>query len=159
MSSVTTAYPMQGDPRMDRYLTPAEKAGELAAWTDNDGADEGTRPLMERLNAIDGVCTVQSCIGHVRPSKIDGATLVENGHVELRLDEACTRRFYAGMPRLRALPGVDDVAISWRTPYQVCNVSFQPGGIELVVELLVEILAPALGKSEGASREQEATCL
>lgn len=142
-----------------RYLTAEEKLDELTAWAEDECADEGVRPLVARLNAIDGVCTVQSCIGHVRPSKIDGSRLVENGHVELRLDEERTRLFYAGMPRLRSTASVEDVSISWRTPYQVCNVWFEPGNIERVVDVLAEVLAPPLCESEGAKVEQEALCL
>lgn len=131
------------------YLTLAEKARTLADWQsgpDGDLADPGIRPLMDRLNAIEGVCTVQSCIGHAKPSTTTpGATYVENGCVEMRLDERATKAFYAGMPRLRAIPRVDDVAISWRTPYQVCNVWFQPGNIEPVVAMLIEVLAPPFG--------------
>ena len=143
-----------------QYLTPAEKAHTLEAWESGAGessyADEGVRPLVARLNAIEGVCTVQSCIGHVRESREDGSRYVENGCIEMRLDESRTAAFYASMARLRAVEGVDDVAISWRTPYQVCNVWFAPGRIEAVVDALVEILAPPLVQNEGASRSEGA---
>lgn len=147
------------------YLTETEKSRTMQSWNGrlSDAADDlvdpGVRPLMDRLNRIDGVCTVQSCIGHVKLSFDDpGQRYVMNGHIEMRLDERATKAFYVGMPRLRALSGVDDVAISWRTPYQVCNVWFQPGNIERVVDVLEKVLAPPLCKSEGASSEQEALC-
>jgi hypothetical protein len=134
-----------------RYLTESEKRKELRYWETDDCADPGVRPMMARLNALDGVCTVQSCIGHVQEQHADGSRYILNGHVEMRLDAQRTQQFYDGMGRLRALPGVDDVMICWRPPYQVCNVWFQPGGMPEVVDMLVEILAPSPAKDEGAT--------
>jgi hypothetical protein len=143
-----------------QYLTPDEKVVTLEAWESGTGesayADPGVRPLVAQLNAIGGVCTVQSCIGHTYERQADGSRRVENGCIEMRLDEERTRLFYAGMARLRFVPGVDDVMICWRTPYQVCNVWFQPGRIAPVVGALVEILAPPLVQNEGASRSEGA---
>jgi hypothetical protein len=144
-----------GSLKAGRYLTSAEKCAELEGWVtegaDARFADEGVRPLMDRLNALEGVCSVQSCIGHVRERRSDGTRYVENGHVELRLDAERTRLFYAAMPTLRAINGVDDVTISWRTPYQVCNVWFQPGRMPAVVDALFSALAPpSTVRDEGA---------
>lgn len=127
---------------MTRYLTPKEKVLELASWAQDRGADPGVRPLMDRLNAIKGVCTVQSCVGHSEPSTCTpGADYVESGNIELRLDEERTRSFYGGMSRLAAVPGVETPEIQWRAKEQRCAVWFRPGSIERVADALVEILS------------------
>lgn len=147
-----------------RYLTPAEKALTLESWltgqVDAPYADEGVHPLMARLNAIEGVCTVQSCIGHVRESRADGSRYVESGHIEMRLDERATARFYAGLGALVALPGREDALISWRPGYQVCTVWFQPGRMAQFVDALVAILAPSsTTRDEGARSDEVPSCL
>jgi hypothetical protein len=130
-----------------RHLTPAEKAHELATWT-HEIDDEGVGPLLAPLNAIDGVCTVQSCIGHVkRTSEVE--RYVENGCIEMRLDEKRTQLFYEAMPVVAAIRGVDDVLIHWRvSTEQRCTVWFQPGNIAPVVGALVA----ALSKGDAGAR-------
>lgn len=124
-----------------RYLEPAEKVLELESWAQNTGADEGARAHVDQLNRIEGVCTVQSCIGHI----VDTASgrRVFSGTIEMRLSSSATLRFYAGMPEIAKLEGFEDVTIQWRPGYEICSVVFAPGQMARFVDKLVEVLAPA----------------
>ncbi len=57
----------------NRYLSESGKSEELSYWRgllDQGGAggpgspDRGMIPWCDRINAIDGICTLQSCSGH-----------------------------------------------------------------------------------------------
>lgn len=139
----------------NRYLTPAEKAAHLEAWLRDDAVtDPGARELLEPLNLLEGVCTVQSCIGHSRPLR-DGGVEVLSGHIEMRLDQEMVRRFYAAAPALASLTGVEDVVISQRPGREVCAVWFAPGEMPVVVVALVGALTQneAAPRCEVASRD------
>lgn len=130
-----------GHSLMSRYLEPAEKVRELEAWSANTGADEGARVHVDRLNRIEGVCTVQSCIGHV--AETTSGQHVQSGTIEMRLSSAALLRFYAAMPEIAKLEGFEDVSIRWRPGQEICCVSFLPGGLSRFVDKLVEVLTPA----------------
>lgn len=82
-----------------RYLTPEEKTAILVSWErdrDHHGLEE--RPgrgypdpdiveWCDLINALPGVCTVQSCQGHRE------GNYVTPGHLWLRLDEPTTAAF------------------------------------------------------------------
>lgn len=97
----------------ERYLTPAEKAAHLAEferyktipgiWRCDHEDDHGGRgsvdhevlPLVDDLNALDGVCTIQSCCGHrwQVPGEPEGVECVYHGQLWIRLDERMARNF------------------------------------------------------------------
>lgn len=93
-----------------RFLTPDEKAHELALfdacmrepgiWRRDHPDDHGGRgrvdhevlPLVDDLNALDGVCTIQSCCGHRWPANDGfGGEHVIRGQLWLRLSEPLMR--------------------------------------------------------------------
>lgn len=103
-----------------RYLTRDEKVNVLQAWeamcqtlpedVPNCGDERGfpDPPMIDwcaALNALDGVCTVQSCAGHKRP---DGA--LDSGHLWLRLDSEMTARFDAKALALANAAGIERVS-------------------------------------------------
>lgn len=115
------------------FLTPAEKAERLGAWEairldlemDGDTAGRGYPDpeifaLADRLNAILGVCTVQSCSGHPR---IQGSRwrLWEKrrrwsapGNLWLRLDENMFGRFVrAAAHDLSTHSSIVEVCVRW----------------------------------------------
>lgn len=77
---------------MTRYLTEAEKARELAAWCETLGnpiggpgsPDTEIIPWCQKINALEGICTVQSCAGHAASERDDYESC---GHFWIRLDE------------------------------------------------------------------------
>jgi hypothetical protein len=128
---------------MNRYLTPAEKTLALESWLrDGEIDDPGAREQCNRLNRIEGVCTVQSCIGHVKQTSAV-ARDVQSGCIEMRLDETRTILFYSAMPTLKAITGVEDAVIHFRADEQRCTVWFEPGLMTTVVDALVRGLSPA----------------
>lgn len=87
----------------DRYLTDAAKAEALAEWErlkasprplDDPGGlglpDPEIIPYVDALNAIEGVCTLQSCSGH-REDRSRGVDAP--GHLWLWLSEPMSRAF------------------------------------------------------------------
>ncbi len=74
---------------MPRYLTEGEKALELEAWSYTLAAglagvgapDPEITPWCGKINALPGVCTLQSCAGH------EAGERGQLGHLWLRLNE------------------------------------------------------------------------
>lgn len=117
--------------RPGRYLTSAEKARMVAEWL---AYREGPFPeapeqrggmgypdpevfdLTDRLNAIDGVCTVGSCSGHKHdftdPEEIARDTLW-CGAVSLRLSEPMMHRFMRDVEQLTRWNLYIDSACVW----------------------------------------------
>jgi hypothetical protein len=103
-----------------RFLTVEEKQAELAAWdalcraSRADRADEGGRgfpdadmiPWCATLNAIPGVCTVQSCAGH---GSVGHPGYVSSAHLWLRLDKTMSAAFDAEAFALAANNGIESV--------------------------------------------------
>lgn len=104
-----------------RYLTDDEKARHLAYWQDRraehferdePGApDPDIYPLVDFLNSLSGVCTVQSCAGHVRKSAIDGADYLEPAHLWIRASAAVLRVFQANVRTLMEYDGIERCAV------------------------------------------------
>lgn len=91
---------------VDRFLTPTEKQEVLREWAEKrqvsrPASDPGGHgwpdpeifPLCVSLNALPGVCTLQSCAGHRAVESGKGQTFPSSGHLWLRLDEDNTREF------------------------------------------------------------------
>ena len=103
----------------NRWLTSADKEIVLAAWDelklrpvpkgDCGGVgypDPDIIPWCDRLNAIPGVCTLQSCAGHVKPGGLRDA-----GHLWLWLDRSMAGAFDAHAHRLaRHVHYIEEVA-------------------------------------------------
>ncbi len=98
-----------------RYLTPEGKAAVLAEWgatlaalhgqTGPGVPDPAIVPWCTRLNAMEGVCTLQSCAGHVER---DGTRTA--GHLWLWLDMRRSQEWNRRAHELAATPGVERVA-------------------------------------------------
>jgi len=103
-----------------RYLTAAEKAQELttwlvacadmpcdvSAWSDERGfPDPPMIPWCEKINRLEGICTVQSCGGHRRT---DGS--IVSGHLWLRLSREVSERFDQTALGFAAQPGIEQVS-------------------------------------------------
>lgn len=118
--------------RPGRWLTPEEKAREVGAWDAVKGQDvpedSGGRgfpdpdmvPWCDRLNALPGVCTVQSCAGHRRA---DG--YMSSGHLWVRLDEGMAQAFDRRALDLAAHDYIEEVARVYK-PWgaEVASITF-----------------------------------
>ncbi len=84
---------------VQRYLTRKEKDDVLARWrqqcasaTHDCGAglpDPPIVPWCQKLNSIEGLCTIQSCSGHGP----DGQGYRSSGHLWLRLSAPMMQRY------------------------------------------------------------------
>ena len=123
----------------ERWLTPSGKARELAFWDeyrrDAEGhgytgdldrpvepghatrrpghgyVDRGVLPLVDALNEIECVCTLQSCEGHWY-GESDGRYAAP-AQLWLWLAEPIARRFYERVGELEASPLIEQVALLW----------------------------------------------
>jgi hypothetical protein len=136
-----------------RFLTAAEKRQTIAAWLDARAAypcvegnlsgrgfpDADMLPWCDQLNAIEGVCTVQSCAGHgsAAAGSIDSA-----GHVWLLLDAAMSAAFDAGAFRLAAdtthIERVSRLYMPWGK--EIASITFAGNERDLLNESMHVIL-------------------
>jgi len=132
---------------VSRFLTPEEKRDHLDTWRrlradfehqrrDLEGEFLGGRgypdlavyELTDRLNAIDGVCTVQSCAGHRQLAPSDDAEeRVWNGQVWLRLSEVMMEWFLRSVYTLTtSTPEIERVQLIFdRWGGDVVDIVFQ----------------------------------
>lgn len=135
-----------------RYLTPSEKAEQIAAWHQQRADFENQRPtlnrdpaglgfpdpeiynLTDRLNAIEGVCTVQSCSGHV----IGIQDVQWNANLWLRLSEPITEQFLECVSDLtEERPAVERVALVFGPPEgEIVEIVFE--GLNVGAEAFAE---------------------
>ena len=120
-----------------RYLLPGEKEAILAQWEEVGGADAGVAELLSRLNAVDGVCSVQSCIGHV--VQRESYDYVQSGCIEMRLSEQRTRQFCSAMPLVGVKSWCEDICLHWRNPYQCAQVIFRVGQMNRAADALLKM--------------------
>lgn len=73
--------------------------------------DPDIYPLVDALNALPGICTVQSCAGHVRASPLDGADVYWPAHLWIRASETVLRAFQAHVWRLMEYDGIERCAV------------------------------------------------
>jgi hypothetical protein len=120
-----------------RYLTPAHKAAVLAEWAKRKSTprpqdargghgypDPGIFDLCDRLNAIDGVCTLQSCAGHSE-AESDGGLYPANLWLWLAADQARGFERAASQFQVAMWPTVDRLAKHWQPDGQeVVEISF-----------------------------------
>ena len=135
--------------KRSRHLLEQEKVRVLAAWDQyrqdfpNDGAyghpDPSMNPWCDAINALPGVCTVQSCSGHRR----DIGSL-SSGGLWLRLDEPASNRFDSLAFELARKPGIERVYrlySSWGE--EIADISFQGeeyGCLNETMETVMEFL-------------------
>jgi hypothetical protein len=101
-----------------RYLTTAEKTAELDGWRRTRDAfagivgpgvpDPEMIPWCEKINALPGVCTLQSCSGHP-----DGE-IPRLGHLWLRLDDRRAASFHARAFELAAKTGIERISLIYQ---------------------------------------------
>ena len=110
---------------MAQYLTDEEKEQRVAYWQErqNDPRPEGDLAgrgfpdppiydLVDRLNAMPGICTTQSCSGH--PEQTDGSLyLGVQGCLWLRLTEPRFMAFIREAENLIAHSCIETVSILW----------------------------------------------
>ena len=121
---------------MNRYLTTEEKVKELACWErlcadlPPDVPDEGDErgfpdpPMISwcaMLNALDGICTMQSCAGHKRA---DGS--LTSGVLWLKLSRNLSARFDCVAFSLAKQPGIEWVSRLYRGyGEEIASIGFQ----------------------------------
>lgn len=115
---------------MSRYLTPQEKEDTVKFWLMTREAQAPTTPLAEEhivmggfdwpdppifpytdlLNAIEGVCTISSCMGHrleyVAANGHPQPDLYYDGHLWFRLSADNTKTFEKHAIELARMPNV-----------------------------------------------------
>lgn len=103
--------------RVNRYLTEQEKQREMemleerCRWTlcgRSDGVDIEMIPFLWELNELDGVMSLQSCIGHEVEGE-DGVVYYNDGYLWVKLSEKLARRFYQRAFKLARRKGVERV--------------------------------------------------
>lgn len=113
----------------ERFMTRDGKARELARFAqERELADAAILPYCDALNALPGVCTLQSCAGH-RPGEVSAAApegtrdqwSVRSAHLWLWLDERTANTFYYSAWWL-----------SKNTLMESVSVRFQPYGRQIV---------------------------
>jgi hypothetical protein len=117
-----------------RYLTEPAKASELAQWRQlisrpwppgPGNPDPSMIPWCEKINALPGICTLQSCQGHENGER--GTA----GHLWLWLDEEKARAFPTRASELAKSENVEAVSLLFKPwDQQVVEVIFRgsPGG-------------------------------
>lgn len=147
-----------------RWLTPAEKAETLRAWettkrespvVDRGGAgypDPTIVPWCDRINGLPGVCTLQSCAGHLK----DGGIL-HSGHLWLKLSEQVSAEFRQAAFELAGSPGIERVEMIFQpSGEEVASVTFQGDEHDLlqssmgtIMSFLEEVSRRAHGVRDG----------
>ncbi len=99
------------------FLTDREKADHLTRWSELRGCTSNpTAPgnpdpaiflLTNALNALDGVCTVQSCAGHRRGQAIDAA------HIWLRTSAPVFNAMLRSAPQLVEHDEIEELAVRY----------------------------------------------
>lgn len=137
----------------ERYLTPAEKEYifDTSTWSQ---VDSGLLPYLSRLNSLDGVCTIQSCIGHCHKLAYGSGDHVESGNLWLRLSEAMSEQFRQRVGLLTLSPLVRQVRTLYSFdegsyPHEVVDISFHGAEDDSLDEALSYIACFFEGISEG----------
>jgi hypothetical protein len=126
---------------MSQHLTLDEKVHHLAEWAEKRTTmphttvetgghglpDAEVFTLTDALNALPGVCTVQSCAGHRLRSVIDGEEYRQPAGVWLRLGPEAFACFMEQAPLLARTPGIEAVRVLFSTGHigPVVEVDFR----------------------------------
>ncbi len=124
-----------------RYMTPIGKSLAMAHWA--KAQEESVKPVgdpgghgyvdcevidfCEAINAMDYVCTLQSCAGHQLESFDDPGTFyIEPANLWLWFTEAAARRFYTVAGDFERSPWVDSVRILFIDGREIADIVFSP---------------------------------
>ncbi len=118
-----------------RYLTDAEKRIELLEFRqrctpDWDGLaslpDPAMVPYLLELNRIPGLCTLQSCSGHVAVDPRDGSEYITGGHLWLWSSRAMMKKFYSAALGLAQHPEIERLRILFQAHgREIVDIEFQ----------------------------------
>lgn len=137
---MATAVVVEGE--LSRFLTYEEKAQKVARFESIRGEESNFRvskpgfrggegaidhevlPLCDALNAIDGVCTLQSCCGHVNRHDYPYP-----GSLWIRLSEEMMRRFEVSLADLLRHDVIERLAKLYsytgdRLPHEIVEIKF-----------------------------------
>lgn len=152
-----------------RFLTEAEKDGEIASFEaykllpgiwrrdhpdDHGGSgrvDHEVLPLVDALNALEGVCTVQSCCGHRWPVGDEhNSEYVHNGQLWLRLGEDVACAFDTNVGDLLKHEVIVHVQklYAYQTmtePHEVFDVQWKDGCMDEAQGVIVEFFEGLCG--------------
>lgn len=127
-----------------RYLSQVEKQRIVAAWGRtraqpclgrSGDPDPDILGLTDALNAIPGICTLQSCSGHIRNG------LVERAHLWLKLSKAAMCRFYLAAPALAQHRMIESVSIRFGTGEgEIVEITFMGNECGLLSQAVAVIL-------------------
>lgn len=107
---------------MSRYLTGSEKRKilhnlngiKIISIKRNEGLDSEMVPYLDKLNAIKGLVTLQSCQGHKYKSRnYPGTQMLETAHVMLKLSKKLSISFYEKVAKLVAIKNVERVSVEF----------------------------------------------
>lgn len=138
-----------------RYLVDTEKAVVLASWnetlesstwcaTNDPGGygypDADMVPLVARINAMPGICTLQSCAGHR-----NAPDHFYSGRLWLRFSAAVSRAFERRAFVLASTSGIEMVRKIYFPPeYEVIDITFvgnEQGKLAENIEKIIDFLA------------------
>lgn len=125
----------------ERYLTSEEKEAVLAEGYRD--LDPGLRPWLNRINALPGMVTVQSCGGHRK------SELMTSGHLWVRLTEEATSRFEEVALDLAAHDCIEDVGRHYKDwGQEVLEITFQ-GAERGRLQESQQVIADSLARCAG----------
>ena len=128
---------------MSRYLLAADKATAIAHLRTATELDDGIRPYLDRLNAIPGLCTLQSCTGHLIAKHDDGSTTKRSGQFWIHLDQQMHKVFRENVFAFAAHPNMEEVSTMyqpWSGGQEIVEILFQghgDGKFEESVEFII----------------------
>lgn len=141
----------RSDPGNYRTVHPEAKGGE--GWIDPE-----VLALVDALNALEGVCTVQSCCGHrwPIPGDPDGAERVHRGQLWLRLSEGVSRRFEERVGELLAHDVILRVSKLYAyegmtEPHEVHDLLFKDGAVDEACRVIVTFFQGLAGVEQVAA--------
>lgn len=151
---------------MSRYLTPDEKERIVAGWLAYRDTCRGPGgygypdpdifPLTDVLNSFDGLCTLQSCSGHIMRNPVDDAEYIQPAHLWLVPAEYVFHRFGQLADELAASPLIDAVRVLYGVhPWPVIDVEFhgnERGRLAESSELVAAFFTRIITQSSGIVR-------
>ncbi len=116
----------------DRYLVNGQKQIELLEFErgrDLSPPDQEIEPYLLELNRLPGLCTLQSCSGHVEEDARDGTEYISCGNLWLWLSKAMTKRFYGTAFKLVQRPEIEKLSILFQGyGREIVSITFQGAG-------------------------------
>jgi hypothetical protein len=127
-----------------------QKRAALRSWPP-PGIDKGIRAACERINAFRGVCTTQSCAGHVEPIELHGRLWLHlNAELRSRHDDLARDLLAAGA-------GVEQAGMLYdREPWPTFEVIFAPlRGRDVGAAVCAWLTLRGLGLEPSAARDRD----